>query len=419
MINTNSHKSINELRQKPRVLVFSVNVLLAWIVFYFSTGNISPFSTDPGIWLLAVIAYWFWVLITTPFFRPPKDSLAIAISVILLLVPIDFSVVQFFLPLLQITYIIAIIISLFVATLALIAIFKQSDDKDNLLSKVSYQLSEKLGRGEILFTPVILISALGFYQNNIQWALLIFGFWVLMVVVKPVELIAKVIVYFKDLKGDEAQISESIGSIMRIDNPDIVRVSLVNSVDTWNNQEVYLMHLPNNKNAYVLPLFVQIQNEEIIGTGLFCVTSEKPSFKTVAGNIYRYKKDGLVAELIEKLSGVGGNSNIVGIIIERSTIGNIKFQVVSGTELEEGMVVFTNIKGKKVYYQILDAVTGEESFKENPFGMHVVSAPQLGFYDSKDGFKKFPWLPEMNQPVFLVPSDEIPKQILEENEFMT
>jgi len=418
MANIDSHKSINELRQKPRVLVFVVNVLLAWIVFYLSTGNISPFSTDSGIWLLAVITYWFWVLITTPFFRPPKDSLAIAISAILLLVPIDFSEVQFFLPLLQLTHVVAIVISLVVAALALVAIFKQSDSKDNLLGKISYQLSEKLGRGEVLFTFVVLISALGFYQDNIQWALITSGFWVLMVAVKPVELVVKVIVYFKDLKGGEAQISELIGSIIRIDNPDIVRVSLVNSVDIWNNQEVHLMHLPNDKNAYVLPLFVQIQNKEIIGTGLFCVTSEKPSFKTVVGNIYRYEKDGLVAELIGKLSGVDGGSNIVGIIVERSTIGNIKFQVVSDTELEEGMVIFANIRGKKVYYQILDAVTGEESFKENPFGMHVVSGAQLGFYDSKDGFKKFPWLPEMNQPVFLVPSDEMPKQTLEQNEFM-
>ena len=356
MINTNGHKSINELRQKPRVLVFVVNVLLAWIVYYFVTGGISPFGTDFGIWLLAAIAYWFFALITTPFFRPPKDSLAMAISAILLLVPIGFSEVQFFRFLLQSAYAVTIAIALVVAILALVAIFKQSYGRDNLWGNISYQLSEKLGKGEILFTPVILISALGFYQDSIHWALLISGFWVLMVAVKPVELIAKVIIFFRELKKDEVQISESIGSIIRIDNPNIVRVSLENSASTWNKGEVHLMHLPNDKSAYVLPLFVQVQDEKIIGTGLFCVTSEKPSLKTIAGNIYRYEKNGLATELINKLSGVSGSSVIVGLTVERSTIGNIKFQVVSGVELEEGMVVFANIRGKQVYYQILDGL---------------------------------------------------------------
>ena len=169
MANTKTHKLINELRHKPRVLVFAVNVLLAWIVYYFATGGVSPFGTDSGIWLLAAVAYWFFTLITTPFFRPPKDSLATAISAILLLVPIGFSEVQFFRSLLQSAHTVTIAISLIVATLALVAIFKQSYGRDNLWGKISYQLSEKLGKGEILFTPVVLISALGFYQDSIRW----------------------------------------------------------------------------------------------------------------------------------------------------------------------------------------------------------------------------------------------------------
>ena len=413
-----SKKTINELWQRPRVLVFSVNVLLAWIVFFLATSGVSPFSTGAGIWLLAAIAYWLLVLITTPFFTPPKDSLATAISVVLLLVPIDFSGVLVFKSLLQSIQIVTIGISLAVALLALIAIFKQSGDKNSLLGKICYQLSDKLGKGEILFTPVVTISALGFYQENINWALLISGFWVLMVVLKPVELIVKIFIYFQELKNGEQKISETVGSVSRIDDPDIVRVVLTNGAKTWKNKKVHLIHLPNDEHALVLPLFIQMQGEEIIGTGLFSLTSEKPSFKTEAGGIYQYDRDGLATELINRLSGVSGDFEIVGLTVERSTIGNIRCQVVPGLELEKGMVMFANIRGKKVYYQILDAATGEESFKENPFGMHVVSAAQLGVYDPKNGFQKFPWLPDMNQPLFLVPENETPEQILEQNEFI-
>ncbi len=418
MTEVKNNKTINELRQKPRLIVFAINVLLAWALFYYITGLFSPFNTNVGIWFLAATAYWLFVLITAPYFRPPRDSLAIAISVILLLAPIDFSGVQFFKPILESLNFLTICVSIVIGILALIAIFKRSDGSNDTLGKVSYQLSEKLGRGEILFTPVVLISALGFYQTNIEWALLISGFWVLMVVIKPVDLLIKIVLYIKDLKKERGEISESVGSIMRIDNPNVVRVSLTNEASTWKNRETHIVHLPNNEKAYVLPLFVHVQDDEIIGTGLFSSTKDKTTIDTVSCNVYKYEKDGLATEVINKLSGVNGELDIVGLAVERSTIGNIKFQAVSDIELEEGMVVFANVRGEKVYYQILDAATSEESFKENPFGMHIVSAAQLGSFDPKDGFQKFPWLPDMNQPLFLVSKEDVPEQALEENEFV-
>lgn len=414
----NIRTTMSELQQKPRVFVFALNVLLAWMLFFFLTDVMSPFGTNTGIWLLATITYWLFSLVTAPFFRPPKDSLAIAISAVLLLVPINFSGGQQFTILLGQAHFLAMAISLIVGILALIAIFKQSDDRNDLLGNISYQLSEKLGKGEVLFTPVVLISALGFYQNNMESALFISGFWVLMVVIKPIEFIVKIVIYLNSLFKGGTEISKSVGSIVRIDSPNIVHVSLTNSAITWSNKEIHIIHLSNDKKAYVLPLFVQVQNEEIIGTGLFSLAEEQFSFGTVPGNVYRYEKSDLATDLIKKLSGIDGNLDIAGLTVEHSTIGNIRFRAVSGIKLEEGMVVFANVREKKVYYQILDATTSEESFKENPFGMHIVSAVQLGTHDSEAGFQKFPWLPEMNQPLFLVSIDETHEQHLKENEFV-
>src|SRR3989344_7363329 len=370
MLNKINSKIMIELPQKPRILVFIANVLLAWLVFFVANGGWSPFSTGAGIWVLAAMAYWLLVLITTPFFTPPKDSLATAISVVVIL--------------------------------ALIAIFKQSASEDDLVGKISYQLSNRLGRGEILFTPVILISALGFNQESIYWALLISGFWVLMVVVKPVEIIAKLVIYFQELKSGQQKVLRTVGHIFRIDDPNIIRIILTNNAVTWEKHKVHIIHLPNNEYAHVLPLFIQLQGEKIIGTGFFSVVSEAPPFKTNPGYIYEYEGNGLAVALIEKLSGVSGDSEIIGLIVEHSVIGNIKFQVIAAAELEEGKVIFANVRGKKIYYQSLDAKTDEESFKENPLGIHIVSAAQLGSYDYGKGFEKFPWLPSMNQLLFLM-----------------
>jgi hypothetical protein len=70
-------------------------------------------------------------------------------------------------------------------------------------------------------------------------------------------------------------------------------------------------------------------------------------------------------------------------------------------------VVFCRQDGETIYYQILDALTSEESFERNPHGTHVVTAAQLGTLDAAGAFAKFAWLPEMNAPAFL------PRQLME------
>jgi len=86
--------------------------------------------------------------------------------------------------------------------------------------------------------------------------------------------------------------------------------------------------------------------------------------------------------------------------------------------LEQGMVVFSLVRGKKVYYQVLDASTKEETFQQNPHGTQVASATQLGCHDPELGFQKFPWLPEMNQALFLASREGGHEPKLKPNEFV-
>ena len=88
-------------------------------------------------------------------------------------------------------------------------------------------------------------------------------------------------------------------------------------------------------------------------------------------------------------------------MVEESRIAGVHFEVATEVNLEKGTLVFCRQGEVKVFYQILDATTTEESFEKNPFGSHRASAVQLGVLDSEEGFVKYPWLPAMNCPVFL------------------
>jgi hypothetical protein len=88
-------------------------------------------------------------------------------------------------------------------------------------------------------------------------------------------------------------------------------------------------------------------------------------------------------------------------VVEGSNISSIRFEVASNNQLQEGLLVFV-CQGKKIiYYQIIDAITEEETFSKNPRGKHIAIAGQLGELHPKKGFIKHGWLPFMNTPVFL------------------
>lgn len=408
---------IISLDQKWRIIALVINVGIAWLIYFLATGSLFPTGSGASVWLLGVLAYWLLVLVAAPFFTPPRDSLGIAISVILLLAPIDFSSVLYFhRGLIALNYT-TIIFSIIVASTALIAIFLRGGSNERF-SQVSYRISSTFGKGEVLFTLVVIISALSFYQTEIGWMFTILGLWTFMVVAKPIELFIKLGLYLKDYKKPAEEIVP-VGSIIRVDSPNIIKVILSNDTSTWNQDTVHIAHMLDGKTKYVLPLSLQIQNEEIIGTGICCPVDPGLVIpEGVIGSVHIHNEEGLAVHLGEMLSGGKKISQIVGIVVEGSSISNINFQIVCDIPFEEGMVVFSYIREKKVYYQILDAKTNEENFRQNPNGIHIVSAAQLGCYDKEKGFQKFPWLPNMNQPLFLSSPEDAPEQIITANEFI-
>ena len=410
-----SRVPFEQLSQKGRIVELSINILLLWGIYIASTGSFFPTGNGSSIWLLAGLAYWLLVLVAAPFFSPPKDSLGTAISVILLLAPIDFSNVVSYQREIVALNTSTLILAIVVGAAALIAILLR-DTKYDRINQVCYRISNALGKGEILFTLSLLISVLGFYQSQPGWIFAILSLWIFAVVGRPIEVLLRLAVYLGEYKNVSRPLAPA-GLILRIDDPDVVRINLYRSAD-WKVDNVHIAYMPDGKMSYVLPLFIQVQNSEIIGTGLCCPIEEDINIPTgSSGTVYLQNEEGLAARLGGMLSGEAGATKIAGIVVEGSSIADIRFQVVRNIPFEEGMVVFSHIREKKVYYQILDARTNEENFQQNPYGVHIVHAAQLGIYDEERGFQKFPWLPNMNQPLFLVPPDEVVAQPLLPNEF--
>src|SRR5690606_18182186 len=72
----------------------------------------------------------------------------------------------------------------------------------------------------------------------------------------------------------------------------------------------------------------------------------------------------------------------------------------SDLDCHDGMLVWSLVSGKRVYYQVVSGETHEESFSSDRHGFQVVTATQLGHLIEGVGFTKSNWLPAMNTPVF-------------------
>lgn len=392
------------LSQKQRLIALILYVLLLFFVSWAVTGRGFPATSGQRLWMLSAIGLWFFSLISAPWFRPPRDSLANSVSAALLMSLLDFDTVVLFREPLSIFRWCAVVLAVATSTFAVLAmVFRDSNQasqvKRFIVGKVTYRLSDTLGQGEVAFTPPALVSIIGFYQDApIQQLWLLFA-WTLFVVIRPVELAMRILneIGF----GRQAQgAAEAIGTITRVDNPNILRVALAPTGE-WQPDSIATACLPNGSQVNVLCMFSHVQEAQLVGTGLIYGPTDEEIPIAVPGHVYRRSYTESAEDILKNLSGRMDGATLIGFVVEDSNISAIKFEISPTASLEEGMLTFCRQGQQTVYYQIMDARTAEETFERNPRGKHVVTATQLGCLDSQKGFVKYGWLPSMNTPVFV------------------
>jgi hypothetical protein len=398
---------------KQRTIILLLNLAIFYIVFVAATSRWLPTGGLESVWLLSATALWFLTLLSAPWFLPPRDSIATGIGALSVLVTIDLTTIAHYQSELNVLRWIGVGYTVAIVILSLIALFLHDRPSPTPTSRLVYRTVGIFGRAEISYTVAALISIVGAYQANFSSMASLLLLWVTFIVAKPVEALASAIQTWRTEKA--VKINEiNVGTIDRIDHPNIVRVRLSGGA-SWRQNNLYVAAMPDGHQHYVVALFTQPQGIEVIGTGLCVATLAEPIVLS-SGQVAHSHDTDRASEFIENLSGTK-DAKLIGFIVENSTIGVINFEIAMASALEEGEVVFARIDGREVFYQILDAVTSEESFDQNPRGTHIVRAAQLGCYEPAKGFVKYPWLPAMNTPLFGAKSREFEQGAVNPREF--
>ncbi|MFQ6242624.1 ATP-binding protein [Sinorhizobium meliloti] len=399
---------------KQRAAIVALNFAIFYTAFHVATGYWLPTSGLESLWLISGITLWLFSLLSSPWFRPPRDTFANAVTALVLLITADLSVLTPMPPALTALRYAGIAWAGLVGFISFQAMIRTDSAPQDAWGSLLRRLCDTLGRGELVYTPPALIGILGAFAASPGSVAALLILWLVMILVRPVELAFSLARQFRVERTASAR-TPQVGTIDRIDHPNIIRVKL-NRVGSWKPGRLHIAAMPDGDQKYLLALFTQVQGTEVVGTGI-CIAQVAEPIPSVAGCVHESHDRKKTEEFIATMSGMPG-SEVAGFTVERSTIGSIYFEVSESLDLAEGEVVFTRLRGETIFYQIVEAQTAEETFDQNPRGTHIVRAVQLGGYSTEKGFIKFPWLPTMNMPVFRAPEMNFPATKLMDRQFI-
>jgi hypothetical protein len=264
------------------------------------------------------------------------------------------------------------------------------------LADLTYHPAVVFGKSRLLFSIVFLYGVFSFYGMQSEKMAILVLFWGLFVAIWPLGLPEFLAAFSRNKRS-----SSIIGKVVRTDAPDIIHAELASDTK-WDRSSVKILQQGDGKQRYVIPLFSQAKDNQILGTALCATDVEKSIPNLEAGCLYEPAE---ISKSVGELLTGEKNAHLVGFVEKDSKIGQLRFQTWNPTDCNEGMLVWSNVGAQRIYYQVTEGITDEEGLEADKHGYQVATASQLGILNPKKGFEKFAWLPAMNTPVFAVPKE--------------
>ncbi|MDD3663441.1 MAG: DUF87 domain-containing protein, partial [Candidatus Pacebacteria bacterium] len=250
------------------------------------------------------------------------------------------------------------------------------------------------GKSRVLYSILFLFAVLSFYGVQSKQTLILVVFWGLFIALWPLGVPDMLSAFRARSRG-----FRPIGRVVRTDSPNVIHAT-IDSEAKWEPGSVKILQQGDGKQRYVIPLFFQSKESQILGTGLCVADVSAPLRGLEPSFVYEPLT---LEKSAEELLGGDKDSRLVGFVDQDSKIGQLRFHTWNPTDCKEGMLVWSRVGEQRVYYQITEGITEEEGLESDRHGYQTAEAAQLGVLNRERGFVKFPWLPAMNTPVFAVP----------------
>ena len=416
---------MNKLTIAERIIASSIYFMIILLIGYhldsgwgFLTNSSNPLNT---LFVASALMLIMGAYITEPYYTKPVDVIAKSFAILLILFGVsnvtDFLFYEPFL------YFIFSLLGL-----SIILVFVQQLGKYEKISHIIYKTITYIGKPEIIFSMLYLLTLFSFYmKSSTNEFLLLFGLWLVLIFKRPVEEFSRLLIKLYGIIGNQTSQIIAVGQAIGCENPYLYTVELdykknqgqilskgdLVVIATQNDMQVIGVvinkkHLLNN-HWFSIYLLVNENNEPLTVNSRFI--DNKSIFYT-PNQTFILDANTLESEYKEEIENnflYKNSSNIVGYVSKDSNINKIKFHLILDEQNEEhqsigeGTILTSSIFGQETLYQIIDGITTEENLEHrDKYGFTTVIAKKIGNYDkTKKELNTVKWLPSIYSPIFI------------------
>lgn len=393
------------MNKSARILVLAAVIVVLTLVAVSFRYELSRIGA-PGVVILSAITMMaLSILMLEHYFTRPTDVVATSTSVILLMAPVHKEMSSLGIWYWIILGYAAAMLLMSLAALLLLSSSSPPDSRCNVASSWLKRFTTIFANAKIMWFIVFASALFGFVES--QSALFI---WLSIVSASLLALDPRrmAVAFFERL----ATTPDEIARVIAVQSDDVV-LAKVSPFAKAPKRFDFVQINPGVNQAIGSPALVvdayTLDEERWIRalSGSFVNQMAGPvNCETVAPSSLRRLETTAVGPLF---------GAFVGVVREGSNIQRIKFDYSESAPISEGALLWVDIGGNKIFYQVTDGVTVVEVLEsKNEAGLVVGEATQLGTWnEDRQVFERFGWLPRMNAPVFLVSGEAEVKPVPE------
>ena len=393
-----------------RFILLIVSSILFVGIHYLFTGSILPDTSTKNIWFYSgLFMLFFSILFIEPYYSSPKNVITNSIPLLLVYISIKETFSNDLLWYLTISIIVLLIL------ISIIAIVISSDNESpdssrNKLSSNLKNIAVFLGRGKVIYSFVF-ISVLVLYKSEIvtevsdSYLFSMVILWGLVLIIDSKSL-------HNSFKREKNKLqSNAIGEIFGVQSKKVFLVKLFE--DRNKNIKKFdilkFKYSMQDSDDYAIAGIVfdtYLLNQEKWIKVLQLGISSKDLSNFRRNVVYKVTDTVEIQELSQTLR----TEDFVGVIIEKSSIGTIKFEYSKKTDdIQEGDLLELSVGSHRLFYQVISGTTELEKLEsKNESGFIEGEAIQLGEWQNDHlSFQKFGWVTSINTPIFKADTDNI------------
>lgn len=393
-----------------RFILLLVSSVLFIVIHYLLTDSILPDTSTKNIWFYSgLFMLFFSILFIEPYYSSPKNVITNSIPLLLVYVSIKETFTNNTLWFSTIS-LIGILIILSITAIALTSDNESPDSIRNKLSNTIKNIAVFIGRGKVIYSFVF-ITVLILYKAEIvsevsdTYLFTMVILWGLVLIIDPKSL-------HNSFTRERNRVqSNAIGEIFGVQSKKIFLVKLYEdrSKSIKRFDILNFKYSMQDSDAYaiagiVFDTYLLNQEKWIKVLQLGKTNNDLTSLKR--NIVYKITEPDKIQELSNSLR----IKDFVGVVIEKSSIGSIKFEYSKQTDdIQEGDLLELKIGSHRLFYQVIKGTTELEKLEsKNETGFIEGEAIQLGEWQNDLlSFQKFGWVPSINTPIFKADTSDI------------